>query len=446
MGIIIPLIVLLVFRINRIYDKQDKKVVISALAIFFSISIVALIFLQQELAIHSTLEGTIGTDAYRYWLVYKSGLDSNMNIIEFMKYLFGIGEGEISLFLAFYYVALKTFPIVTPILIKFINILLSLNIIVLLYYYLEITEKNINLKSKKIILYLLAFNGGIILTSIRLFKDILLLYILLENIYNLLMLFEVKDKRRYKYLIRYVILAIINNFMRDKSLIIYIFLIIFYFIVVKFIIEHKKYNIKRLATIGVLVIILVTCIGLQLKGVRNFLNITQQTTLNDTENNYNSLINSESEILNSDNTIKRAIVGTTRTLLLPTPFKTAILPINYDESFFEGITSRVLEVEWQIIYIFIFSAFIYYCFVKLKSEDYKHMPLILFSIIQIITYSLMYFGGIQVRWKLPLIILFTIFFGKFINDKNKKDEKIYKLIIGIYLGVVILWAIIHLLR
>ncbi|MEY8764355.1 MULTISPECIES: hypothetical protein [Clostridium] len=444
MLIIAGFIILLFYRISKIKYKH-RMMIIKYIIISLVISLVSLWFLQKEIFLHNGLDGTIGTDAYRYWVILKYAVTYKLSIKEFNDYIIFLGYPNIKFFFIFEYLVLITSVIKTPVILKICNIVLVQNIIVLVYLYIRSIDINLNKKYIKFILLLICTNGGLILTSIRVFKDIILLYILFESLYSLQIFFK---KRSVIALITYFILAYFSNYIRPKSIYIYLFIFLVQIIIIKFSIMKSKKLKQKL--VGILFIILISCIALyRIPFISELLNKTQEIAINDATNEisegYGGYLSENTYILNNNNIFFRFGIGTLRTIFFPTPFKTLFTPVGYNVSFFEGITGRVLELMWQFVYPVSLIIFIYYILFYFSENDYKYIPYILFCLIQVLTYSFMYFGGAQLRWKLPYIILFIIFWGKCNQYFNRKDKILIFMINIVYFLGTYLWGVSYLL-
>ena len=441
MLIIMGFIALLIYRILKV-KHEHKIMLIKCIMIGLFISLFSLYFLQKEIFLYNGLDGTIGTDAYRYWTILKYAVANKLSIKEFNDYIIFLGYSDIKFFFIFEYLVLVTSLIKTPVILKMCNIILVQNIIVLVYLYIRSIDTNLNKRYIKFTLLLICINGGLILTSIRIFKDIILLYILFESLYSLQTFFE---KRSKIALIAYFVLAYSSNYIRPKSLYIYLFIFLVQIIVIKSnFIETKKLKLKLLR---ILFSVLITCVVLyQIPSINEFLSKTQQTAIRDATNQISEgYLTQNTYILNNNNIFFRFGVGILRTTFFPTPFKTLFMPVGYNVLFFEGMTGRILELMWQFVYPISLIIFIYYILFYFNKNDYKYIPYILFCLIQVITYSFMYYGGAQLRWKLPYMLLFIIFWGK-CNQYLSRRNKILILIFSIaYFLSTYLWGVSYLL-
>jgi hypothetical protein len=435
--IIIVLFVFLAFyRICKIVNKEDQKHVIYALSLNIVLCIIFLFFLQNELFAYRSFDGTVGSDAYEYYRValydsfnYRGDIISySLKILGRTHYLESRGYQILN------YLIFISSPYKTSIILKIFNIVILQNIIVLTYFYVKNTL-NFNCLQVKIMLYIMAINGGFIFTATRVLKDTFYLFLLLE--FLVILNFLIK-KPNFKGLILIFSVSILSNYFRPYNFIINFVVFLTMLYIWRF--KNCKIQLSKVSILFVACFILILLIAPLVEPINDVIELRFDSSKAFYRGDDSHVLRESFFDTIGDNIFIRTAFGVLRFILLPSPFRTLLSPVNADVYWFEGYSGKILIFQWSIMfYLGLLSliALIY----RHHQRLYEIYPLLLINIMLITTYAVLYAGAAQTRWKLPFIFLANVALISFFSISSTREKYLLIVVWIILLLLEVIWAV-----
>lgn len=436
---ILIFLLLLFYRIANISNKKERELVIIAISISSFLSVIFLILLQSEIFLNGGTTGTIGTDARSYYLNAKETIASGINPF---VYIYETLTRDYHLDSRAYqittYLILLSSPIQSAVILKLFNIVLFQNIIVLVYTYIK-NVKVIEYKHIKLILILLAINGGFIFTATRVFKDTTYIYLMMEFLVSLNIFI---NRSTISSFMKILLISIVSSYFRPYSF----FLNVIVFIVEIYIKKFRKLSLRNNAKMFKKITILLFLAMLSslsiveiIEPIDTFLDDRFEASKDFNKSGETNDLRDAFHSGASGSIYSRLVLGTARFLALPSPFRTLFTEVNNNINWFEGVTGKFLIFQWSFIY---YIGLISFILILIKNHKYLYdiYSLFLLNIMLISTYAVLYGGAAQTRWKLSLIILTIISLSLYTYSSSKKQRIYFILAVLVLFFLELLWA------
>lgn len=408
MFIILLFIFILIYRVFKEKEKE-KGTLIKLLLFSFLVNILFLLWFNLESNIMG-YSGVIGSDD----IIYFKDASALLERPQMLKRTFQSFSGGYTVFI---YLILITSFIKTTYIVSLVNILIFLNIQYLIFNLLkkfEFKRKNINY-----ILFFLSINGFIIFTNIRILKDVLLFYIVLEMYYQFL-----KNNNK-KYLI-ICLLGLLLNRIRPYSSYLMFFLI---FLQSKILKTNEIDLKKQEKQMCIYTFVFLAIFFLFFKeSIYSTIKAANLTALRDA-----SSFESETVLKYIDAPLyKKIIVGFIRFIMLPIPIKIFMT---------EGLKFyKTLAIIGSCFWWFIlWKVIIKITFFKHRKKFKNIYIIFLFSTAMILVYIILYLGNAEARLRYPMYISGTIIaLGSKINSKVVgKKQRLANILLSIFIFICI---------
>ncbi|BDU51410.1 hypothetical protein [Haliovirga abyssi] len=405
MIVFIGFLLLLLYRVS----KDKKRTIIYTLIFSFIINCIFLIFFTIN-SKAGNVYGVLGSDDLFY---FENAIDLVKNPQDFFHQLNSFAGG----YIVFCFLILYTSFIKIPLIISIVNISIYLNILYIIYWLL----KEFKFKNSRInlIMFMLSINGFLIYTNIRILKDVLLFYLVLEIYYQFL------NKKRGNFLVIFLLL-IFMNYIRPYSTYLMFFLLLLQNQIKKIdpnkIIKKEKYFIiLGIIFIGVFYFIFK-------EQVDTTIRVANLTALNDAEKFGSTIV---LQYINAP-LYKKIIVGIIRFILLPIP-----IGILFSK---DAIVYKILAISGSCIWWLIMYNIFYNIVMSFNRKRYQEIYLlILFSFSFVLVYVIIYLGNAEPRLRYPMYITGTIIaLGRKIEEKKiRRINVLFLIMINLSMFLVV---------
>ncbi len=396
MIIVFVLLCWLIIRLRYLpFNLNERRKLVTNIIIVSLIIIISLTVFQGELYLkgfyRAPYNGTYGSDATNYYEIA-------LNIVR--------GQIPVSLILRMhaggYYIwdALIEWssPWKSILWIKLCNIIIFIHL--LLSIYLILRKNGFSLNNSLLTFKLLAINGGLIWTTIRNLKDILLSFLVAESILE----WEdfLSEKKNFLTISKLIIsLAVISLVVKTlRTFAIFVILIICIYFEWRI---PKNRNKKIMLVLSMILIMIFTAYFLYPTQV-----LTHEYEIN-TQYVLTKLHNKNSNyvyLVENNNPFIRIGISAFTMIFFPVPFRYIRL-LNFSSSgtYFTGVSDNFWKLECSLLWWLLLPFFIMGIFTKKFWRNRFFATFGIWSILYILTYGYMYagFAG-EIRQKVPLYI------------------------------------------
>lgn len=444
----------LFYGVRRVLRERQsglsKKIFIILLIVSATASILALLFLQLEIYEHNGKEGTIGTDAYGYFSKARDLASSEDNVMSTIKRILA-SRSESTGYVLISYLTFLTTPARLRVaeMLKIVNILVMLNALLLIYRYVLRTVQQDSFLSERtatMSLFLISLNGAMILTSIRVFKDMFLLLFVFAFFDSLS---DYRITRAKLLFARIVFYALVCELFRPfLSGVLFLSLIIDLFAMNR--IKELRTPSSRSRSFLMVMVLLVVVLGASLlvsqivPPINSFVEARVGASQRFYRGEDPGALRSSYYAMTGRNIAIRTALGFTRFVILPDAFRSIFLRPSYDVSWYVGNIGNILEILWQLLFIPTFSALLLIILMNRSYLLLAFLSLFSFNFGIVSVYSVIYAGASQARWKLFLIILACICFSIFITKATRRDYERLFIISWVFAAIQFIWSFLFL--
>jgi len=392
-------------------ERINFIIVISILSLILFAS---LAILQYELYLAGSKDGTVGSDSSFYYNAALNILESgdSFSILNLTEHASGYKMwGALILSLS---------PDKNVIWIKICNVFVLLHLLLSLYYLLRKIKVSPNISLLAI--SLISIDGIIVFTAIENLRDIIIMFLIVQSI---LIMEQFKEKKRINasLFIALPITIIILGTLRS-FLIFYVLSVLCYYILTTI-----KTNILKIAFIMTVIVIGTAMFSVYFAGDK--FGFYQEVIL---QRGASAVRPELAAAFSQGSVIKRLIIGSTRYLFLPSPFKYLSILISPDLAVYRSqVYLGFIGSFWELQSAFLWWLLLPLIFWQLLDKKNWGRSFIIALGIIAVMYMLMYgylWGGeVAQRQRIPIHILGIILAAiKLGETKTKSIMAVYPLI------------------